>query len=252
MCFDTVGKEWRNFVLKAAGSPNWSTTCLYSFGIIGQSTICYYDGDSHLFDKKVYQLNTETNQIFTPDLEGFGDHPQGRHAIYMTALSDEILMLYASCSEYNMFVDKSLGELFYYDLKQGKWAGVKKSAQNKPDNLYQHQYCGRIGQSLVFVPNRQISPNEWLSLNLATATWEKIFVRGDSDFNLQNNALPLANYSTIVGDKIYCWMTDGQMHVVDVPNMPDQIQLKEINEQMARVAREELDKIKACSYYFKI
>ncbi len=236
LCFDTVKQQWRKVDLPGA-TDLWGSLHLSSIGVIGQS-LYYYDGNHNSFEKKVYQVNTSTSQISTSAQEGFGEHPQERHEMYMLALSDDILVLYAPFASYEKEKAAKHGELFYYDLKETKWARVKELKNNPSLNLYAYTYVGRIGSSLYFAPTRDTDPNEWWALDLATASWKKKIVEGDKPKEF-------ANYATVVGDKIYCWMSDGKMTVIDVNNMPSQ--KRQIDEQLAQEARAALSHIKVRS-----
>jgi hypothetical protein len=238
ICFDTVKKAWNKVVLESNGSISFAQSLyLSAIGVIGNS-MYYYDGNHNTFEKKVYQLDTVTHQnCSTTDQEGFGEHPQERHETYMFAISDDILVLYAPYASYERKKAIKYGELFYYDIKEGKWARVKELQNDPTINLYAYYFCGIIGTSLYFVPTRDSNPNEWWTLDLATNSWVKKIVTGD--------ATKYAKYATIVGNKVYCWMSDGQMTVVDVGNMPSNDEQKRLNEQLAQMARAALSAIKA-------
>ncbi len=240
-CFDTVQKEWLKLDLRSSKSFACSLHP-QSLGIIGES-IYFYDGNHNSFEKKVYQLNSVTKQFSSSEGEGFGEHPQERHDTFVLALSNDILLLYAPCESYERDKAEKIGELFYYDLKEAKWARVKQSMNNNPNlNFYAHYYSGRIGSSLIFFPTRSSNPNTIWSFNLDTMTWEAKTIEGDSTL--------FVNYATIVGDKIYCWMSDGQMNVIDVKGMPSQEEQRQIDERLANVAREALSAIQVRQVHF--
>lgn len=235
LCFDTVERQWRNVDLSVK-KDDYLSLHLSSIGVIGQS-LYYYDGNHNSFEKKVYQINTATAQISTSDAEGFGDHPQERHDMFMHAVSEDILILYAPVDSYDKAKAEKRGELFYYDLKEAKWARAKQVKNDPALNLYAYYYIGRIGSSLYFAPRRDADANEWWALDLLTATWEKKIINSDK-------TEVFSNYATVVGDKLYCWMADGTMTVVDTEGMPTPEQQRQIDEQLAQMAREALSHIK--------
>lgn len=234
-CFDTVNKTWREIGLKTQEQPHQ----VHSFAVIGES-IYYYDILSTSLEQKVYCLNTVTKEVTTSAEEGFGEHPQERTKVFLTALSDETILLYAPYQSYYSDHAKKFGEVLYYDVKEAKWARAVESLHEDPIDIDEYLYAGKIGGSMIFVPSGSNEKFKLRILDLEKMSWISC--------DLPREKRVLITYATLVGDKIYCWLSNGNMAVIQWTNVPTVEEQKQIDQRLAQVAEKALSAIKVSTY----
>ncbi len=123
----------------------------------------------------------------------------------MIALNEDIMFLYAPYASYEDERAKKNGEMFFYDMKQGKWARADTSKKLKRMQEYV-LYIGRIEHLLLFMSKRSIR-----TLDLRTFAWKAHAI------NVDGTAKGLViRVATLLGDKIYCCMSNGKVCVIDI------------------------------------
>lgn len=198
--FDTIQLRWHDTSVQLTES----TIDEHCSFVVQDDKIIYYDNAPDSDDMNVVVLDTQTKKL-QPHPQGYGTLPYERRSPIMVALDHETLFMYASFS-YEAERARKHGEMFYYDVKDCKWARADGSKKNKrmKDNTC---YLGQIGHVLLF---RGYDPVLW-TLDLSSFAWKSYTVGG-----LDANAQTRPKAMTLLGDKIYYCMGDGSVHVVDL------------------------------------
>jgi hypothetical protein len=194
--FDTIQLRWHDTSVQL----DERTVSHHSF-VVMDNKIIYYDNamDS---DMNVVVLDTR-NKTLHPQPLGYGNLPYEREDPLIVALDHETLFMYAP-HRYDVARAKKYGEMFYYDMKACKWARADTSKKQKRIDAYM-TYLGQFGHVLLFNGHGMVL---W-TLDLRSFTW-KNYAIGEPGAAPQVHL----NAMTLKGDKIYCCMSDGQMHAV--------------------------------------
>lgn len=231
-CFDTLVKNWKKLDEKVTKIGMWKGNINPNEIAVVEGKMYIYNSNCNSIDNEMWCVDT-SEEVIVAMGEAIGDVPGRRDEVFLYGINEDLIVLFAPCDEGEV---EERGEVFYFSVKENKWARENKREGYLDHNCNSCVSCGRIGAFLVFVGEQSWDEKSFNSIyvhDLMKMNWSRIIVEGNAPEHMSHTA-------TLVGNKIYCWMENGDMNVIEI-DVEEKLQN---DESLIAKGKELLSKIK--------